>query len=265
MAIIPGSESPPDGFETHAQAVNRLVFRIHVLRGGNKTQQQLAGKLQRCQKGSRCNNGACNVCTRQFRLRLLRKLQPILDSRPHWTRASVVPADLLFVEGELATVDLNAIKNKIAKRLERWSLRNRIVIAGIDISLNAENNATIGWQLHLYMLIEGHHTPQLEEAVKATFPPDKTVRVPFHFTQVTGKPGSVTTYLFKSVFWRRSRYTVYERWPRTRTRNQPLKRPELRELLEFLGRYPVGARLILRGLRRDGRHLIVTKRRKPSE
>ena len=52
------------------------------------------------------------------------------------------------------------------------------------------------------MLIEGEHTPQLEEAVKATFPPDKTVRVPFHFTQLTGKPGSVT-YLFKSVFWRR--------------------------------------------------------------
>jgi hypothetical protein len=265
MSIVPTSNTLPIGFETQAQAMERRAYRIHVLLGGNKQQQRLAAKLQRCRKGNRCNNGACNVCTRQFRLRLLRKLQPILDSRPHWTRASVVPADLLFVEGELAAVDLNAIKNKIAKRLERWSLRNRIVIAGIDISLNTENNATIGWQLHLYMLIEGHHTPQLEEAVKATFPPDKTVRVPFHFTQVTGKPGSVTTYLFKSVFWRRSRYTVYERWPVIRTRNLPLKRPELRELLEFLGRYPIGARLILRGLRRDGRRLIVTKRGKPSK
>jgi hypothetical protein len=116
--------------------------------------------------------------------------------------------------------------------------------------------------LQLYMLIEGEHTPQLEEAVKATFPPEKTARVPFHFKQLTGKPGAVT-YLYKSMFWRRSRYTVYERHPRTR--NQPLKRPELRELLEFLGRYPVGARLILRGLRRDGRHLIVTKQRTPTK
>jgi len=45
----------------------------------------------------------------------------------------------------------------------------------------------------------------------------------------------------------------------------PLKRPELRELLEFLGKYPVGARLILRGLRRDGRRLIVTKQQKSAK
>jgi hypothetical protein len=182
MAIIPGSESPPDGFETQAQAMERCAYRIHVLLGGNRQQKLLAGKLRRCRKGNRCESGACNVCTRLFRLRLLRQLQPILDSRPHWTRASVVPADLLFVEGELVNVDLNAFREKISKRLERWSLRNRIVIAGIDISLNTEDNVKLGWQLHLYMLIEGEHTSQLEEAVKATFPPNKTVRVPFHST-----------------------------------------------------------------------------------
>jgi hypothetical protein len=141
-------------------------------------------------------------------------------------------------------------------------LPNRIVIAGIDISLNLEDNEAVGWQLQLYMLVEGEHTPRLEEAVKATFPPEKTARVPYHFTQVTGALRTVS-YLYKSVFWRRSRYTLFERRPRTK--NQPLKRSELRELLEFLGRYPVGARLILRGLRRDGRHLIVTpNQRKPT-
>ena len=105
-----------------------------MLLGGNRQQRRLAAKLQRCRKGNRCNNGACNVCTRLFRLRLLRDLQPILNLRPHWTRASVVPADLVFGEGELANVDLYAIKAKIAKQLERWSLKDRIVIAGIDIS-----------------------------------------------------------------------------------------------------------------------------------
>ena len=47
-----------------------------------------------------------------------------------------MPADLLFAEGELAEVDLNALRRKLAKRMERWSLKDRIVIAGIDISLN---------------------------------------------------------------------------------------------------------------------------------
>jgi hypothetical protein len=105
----------------------------------------------------------------------------------------------------------------------------------------------------------GEHTTLIEEAIKATFPPERTAKVPFHFKQLTGKSGAIT-YLYKSMFWRRSRYTVYERWPITRTRNQPLKPAELRVLLEFLGRYPVGARLILRGLRRDGRRLTVTQK-----
>jgi hypothetical protein len=173
-----------------------------------------------------------------------------------------VPADLLFAEGELAFVDLNALRQKISKRFERWSLRNRIVIAGIDLSFNTENNKSVGWQLHLYMLVEGEHTPQLEEGVKATFPPERTALVPYNFTQLTGKVKPIT-YLYKAIFLRRSRYTLYGRRPRIR--NLQLKRPELRELLEFLGQYPVGARLILRGIRRDGRHLVITKHRKQAK
>ena len=116
MAIIPTSNIAPDGFETLAQARDRRAYKIAVLRGGNGQQQQLAAKLKRCRKGNRCNSGACDVCVRFFRLRLLRQLQPILESRPHWTRASVVTDDLLFAEGALANVDLNALKRKISKR-----------------------------------------------------------------------------------------------------------------------------------------------------
>jgi hypothetical protein len=253
MAII---QTLPDGFETLAEVKDRRRYKIMVLGGGNKQQRRLAARLARCRKGNRCNCGACDVCARFFRLRLTRQLQEILASRPHWTRASVITSDLLFAAGALAEVNLHALTRKIQKRFERWSLRNRIVIAGIDISYNTEDNKTIGWQLHLYMLVEGEHTPQLEEAVKATFPSEPTAIVPYNFRQLSGKVKSVT-YLYKAIFWRRSRYTLYG-CRRPRIRNLPLKRPELRELLEFLGRYAVGARLILRGVRRDGRHLVVT-------
>ena len=254
MTNIIKSARRPYGIETFAEAKGRRAFKIMVLRGGNRAQRRLAAKLARCRKGNRCHNGACDVCARLFRLLLSRQLQAILASRPHWTRASIVPDDLLFAPSELADVNLDALRKKINKRLERWSLRNRIVIAGIDISFNLEDNDAVGWQLHLYLLVEGEHTPQLEEAVKAIFRPEPCARVPYRFKQLTGKVKPVT-YLYKGVFWRRSRYTIYEREPRIR--KLLLKRPELRELLEFLGRYPVGARLILRGLRRDGKRLIV--------
>ena len=81
----------------------------------------------------------------------------------------------------LANADLNAIRKKIAKRFERWSLRNHIIIAGIDIAYNLEDNEKVGWQLHLYMLVEGEQTLQLEEAVKATLPPEPTAPVPYKF------------------------------------------------------------------------------------
>ena len=173
----------------------------------------------------------------------------MLASRPHWTRASVVPAGFLLSLGELANVDLKALGEMIDKRLERSSLRRRIVMAGIDISLNLQDNNIIGWQLHLYMLIEGENTLRLREAIKAAFPPEPTAPTPYDFDEVND-PSNCVTYLFKAIFKRRSRYTTANRQPRTRS--LPLKGPELRELLQFLDQHTVGERLILRGIRRNG-------------
>ena len=63
----------PDGFETYADAKKRRAQKIRSLRQGDKDQQRLADKLERCRKGSRCDSGACDVCLRLYRLRLLRK------------------------------------------------------------------------------------------------------------------------------------------------------------------------------------------------
>ena len=220
-------------------------------------------KLERCRKGSRCESGACDVCLRLYRLRLFRQTGPVLAARPHWTRASVVPAGLLLPPGELTNVELKALGEMIDKRLERSSLRRRIVIAGIDISLNLQDNNIIGWQLHLYMLIEGENTLRLREAIKAAFPPEPTAPIPYDFDEVNA-PSNCVTYLFKAIFKRRSRYTNANGHPRTKS--LPLKGPELRELLQFLDQHSVGERLIFRGIRRNGRHLvIINKQQKASK
>ena len=108
----------------------------------------------------------------------------------------------------------------IDKRLERSSLRRRIVMAGVDISLNLQDNNIIGWQLHLYMLVEGESTLRLREAIKAAFPPEPTASIPYDFDEVNA-PSNCVTYLFKGIFRRRSRYTNANGHPRTRS--QPLK------------------------------------------
>ncbi len=253
----------PDGFETFVDAKQRRAQKIQILRQGDKDQRRLAAKLERCPKGSRCESGACDVCLRLYRLRLFRQTGPVLAARPRWTRASVVPDSFLLPLGELANLDLKALGGMIDKRLERSSLRRRIVLAGIDISLNLQDNNIIGWQLHLYMLIEGENTLRLREAIKAAFPPERTAPIPCDFDEVNA-PSNCVTYLFKAIFKRRSRYTDTN--GQARTKSLPLKGPELRELLQFLDQHSVGERLIPRGIRRNGRRwVIINKQQKVSK
>ena len=248
----------PDRFETLVEAKERRARKVRILGQGGKGQRRLADKLKGCRKGRRCRSGACDVCLRLYRLRLLRQTSPVFASRPHWTRASVVPAGFLLSPGKLTNAELRTLGRRIDKWLERSSLRRRIVIAGIDISLNLQDNNVIGWQLHLYMLIEGENRLRLQEPIKAAFAPEPTAPNPYDFDQVNSLSNCIT-YLFKGIFRRRSRYADAN--GRARTKNQALKRPELRELLEFLDQRPIGARLILRGVRRNGRRLIIISKR----
>ena len=107
------------------------------------------------------------------------------------------------------------------------------------------------------MLIEGENTLRLREAIKAAFPPERTAPIPYDFDEVND-PSNCVTYLFKAIFKRRSRYTNAAGH---RTKSLPLKGRELRPLLQFLDHHPVGERLILRGIRRNGRRLVIISAR----
>ena len=119
------SKARPQGFETFADATKRRAQKIQILRRGNRDDQRLAAKFEQCRKGNRCRSGACDVCLRLYQLRLFRQTGPVLAARPHWTRASVVPAGFLLPLGELVNVELKALGEMIDKRLERSSLRRR--------------------------------------------------------------------------------------------------------------------------------------------
>lgn len=249
----------PEGFETRAAAKERCAYKIKILRKGNAQEQLLTEKLARCRKDNPCISGDCDFCLGNYRLWLYRQSVPIFGARPNWTRASVIPAGFLIPFGELSNVDLSALASKIEKRLGRSSLRKRLAFVGIDISLNLQDNEIVGWQLHLYMLIEGENTLRLQEAIKAAFPPppELTASVPYKFDEVND-PSNRITYLFKAIFKRRSRYKDANGRPRTKS--LPLKGSDLRELLPFLDQYPIGERLILRGIRRNGSRLIIINR-----
>jgi hypothetical protein len=130
----------PDEFEPFAEAKRRGWHSSRVLQRGNGTDQRLGIKLANCRKGHLCKSEACPVCAGKVRLWLYRQALPIFAGHPYWTRASIVTAHILIPYGQLHGFDLRALVKRLAKRLERSSLRSQIIFCGVDVSLNLRNN-----------------------------------------------------------------------------------------------------------------------------
>jgi hypothetical protein len=189
---------------------------------------------------------------RTYRRGFCRAATLVIASLPDWTRASVIPSGLAVPPGRLDSVNVPKLVKALRKRIERSPyLRNRVVIGGLDVSLNLKENVVERWQPHLYLLIGGKKGRKLKEAVKEAFPPEETAKRAYRFRPVTDPPAAIS-YAYKSIFNRRS---SYEKNGKPRTRNLALKSAEERELCTFLDGFPMGARLILRGVRRNGKKL----------
>jgi hypothetical protein len=197
---------------------------------------------------------------REFRLWWTGEAVKILLQRAHWTRCSIISKGLLVPYGGLSQFDLDAEIKRLRKRIERSALSGRIVLGALDVSLNLENNKIKGWQWHQYLIVEGENVRPLREAIENAFPLDPKALVPYGFQQIDFSGYlKVTTYCYKALFKRRSGYTDSQ--GNHQTKDLPLKGCDRRELLPFLGKHKVGARLILSGVRRNGQRLLFTTKK----
>ena len=245
------TNSLPADFETFEQACDRRCALVRALGRDGKQARELGHKLPKCRKNSRCQSGACLVCVRRYRKRLVTSALPIIDQYPEWTRVSVVPENLLVPLGQLAELNLKQIVETNRRRLQRSAVSDLPVIGGVDISHNTEENRDIGWQAHLYFLIAAPKTAHLDRAIRKAIPPEPTALRPYQSEAVYYAPGAIT-YAYKAEFKRRSIYYVNGK---RRKRDLPLKPPQLIEASLFLDSQDIGSRLILRGMRRDGGRL----------
>jgi len=246
-------------FESDQDALHWRRIHRRRLRKGSKRQRRVAQKLRQCRIGNRCKMEACRVCLRDFRIEWIGEATKVVVQRPTWTRCSIIPAGMLVPYGGLQGLDLTLLVKKIRKRLQRApELRDRIVVGGLDVSLNLFNNVVSGWQFHLYLLVEGTDNAVLRSAIKSAFSPEPTALEPYDFSEVK-EPIEAISYAYKAVIMRRSAWQ--DKNGGHHAKDLPLKGNDLRELLAFLATHKVGARLILSGIRRNGRRLDFTARR----
>ncbi len=244
-------------FETREDSMGWQRDDRRVLRKGRAPERSAARTLRRCHNGAACRKEHCRQCMRDFRIQWIGEGAKIMIQRATWTRISIIPAGMLVPLGTLKNFDLKAEVKKIRKRLQRCEeLRGRVTIGGFDVSLNLFDNVIVGWQLHLFLLVEGHANKALRQAIKKIFPPEPTALFPYDFSEITDHL-EVLGYACKAVFKRRSAWQNKD--GKKLSRATPLKGPERRELLTFLAQYKVGARLILVGVRRNGQRLVFTK------
>jgi hypothetical protein len=248
-------QQKPTKFETVEDAIKWRKHHRRKLETGNKRQRRAARVLAKCRNRHRCGKESCRVCLRDFRINWSGEAVKIMLQRPVWTRCSIITNGLLVPYGQLATFDLDAAIKRLRKRIQRSALRGRIVLGGLDVSLNIENNAIVGWQFHFYLLVEGKDDTGLEQAVKDAFPPEPTALAPYDFEEVKDYV-EVATYAYKALFERRSGYVGNN--GNHQIKDHPLKGADLRKLVPFLGQYQTGARLLLAGVKRNGQRLNFT-------
>jgi hypothetical protein len=242
-------------FETFEDAIRWRKHHRRKLVGGNRYQRRTGRVLAKCRNRHRCGMESCRVCLREFRVGWTGEAVKIMLSRPNWTRCSIITKGLLVPYGQLANFDLNAAIKRLRKRIQRSALHGRVVLGGLDVSLNFENNGIVGWQFHLFLIVEGKDDAKLEQAVKDAFPREPKALAPYNFAEIAD-PLEVITYAYKAEIKRRSGYAGKN--GNHMTADQPLKGADIRELLPFLAKYKVGSRLILCGVRRNGHRLVFT-------
>lgn len=179
-------------FETFEDAIHWRKVHRTKLKTATRRQRRAARPLMKCRRGHRCDTEACRVCLREFRLWWLGEAVRIVVQRPHWTRCSVIPEGWLVPYKQLSGFDLDAEIKRIRKRLERSALHGRVVLGGVDVSLNVLNNRIVGWQFHVYLIAEGANDKVLRNAIKAVFSPEPTAQEPYHFEQIDKQASSTS-------------------------------------------------------------------------
>lgn len=244
------------GFETKDQAHKHHNTLARITARQDSPPERLT-RLANCSSDNRCHLDGCPLCGRRFRKSLLKAVKKLGLHKGVWARCCLILDGHVFPEGELAGVDLPRLTKAIHKRLERSAFRDAVIVGGWDISWNTFENVPEGWCLHLYLLINLPHSAALEKQVREAFKLSAEALRPFSVRPVTPRKRDflrVVSYSNKIRFKWRSGYfeprLKRDGAPRKDAGELPLKPAQHLELLSWLSQYPVGARLIMRNMKR---------------
>jgi hypothetical protein len=218
-------------------------------------------KLTECTQFARCGSGLCPVCVRILRRKFLLFLHREKLSHLKWLSVTVRVSGWTKYPGDLAPfgpyrdrADVKALLD----RLRRNGDGNAVAFGSIETFFKTVANEPVGKPFHLHLLTSGIPHKEVEKAIKKTFDLDQLAVFPVVIKSVKDSLGDfvkTASYVFAQPYWKSS-------YPDSDSRHGRGVFPqphELAELIANLGAHPVGDRLILMGIRRDGSKFHLTK------
>lgn len=260
----------PEGGARIATELRHHEIIVLLQRHGSIDASRVASALRECFPSARCGLAACAHCNLDFRERLHLKTGTVLSRRAEVLFLTLVPRDYRVEVGELSGFDLKTWVSSRLRALERALPDEARFIGGVDISLNTWNNGDPHWCFHIHgfiILPEGWGVEKkrrrkvLWDEIAARCPLAEPYAGHANERPLQLKQCSTlncrrnVTYAYKNEFYRRSRYSYKKRNSTKGTSNvvsQALGAEHEAELRMFLGRYRVGSRLLLVGIRRQG-------------
>lgn len=157
IALMIRKEMP--GFETLAKANAENQVRITVLRRvGDKLDKpdylELADRLESCVKGHPCGSMACSRCSHQRRLRLVNKWLDFLMANPNYVMVTLIFYDEMFPNSQLLDWDMNRLKQRLRKQLERIEFEGPI-FGGfeMDYHRHTQQPGESCWMPHFHLML----------------------------------------------------------------------------------------------------------------
>ncbi|WP_447881407.1 hypothetical protein [Serratia fonticola] len=198
-------------FETLKQADVENRTRITILRRVGKKLDKpdcfaLADRLESCVNDYPCGSMACFRCSRQRRLRLIDKWLSFFQANPNYVMVTLVFYDEMFPNRHLFGWDLDRLKHRLRKQLERIDFEEPIVGGfEMDYHRHTQKPSESEWMPHFHLLIPNDPAKlkQLHQYMlraKNLHRRKEKINRPMHKKQIVSAVQALT-YCIKGIWW----------------------------------------------------------------
>jgi hypothetical protein len=242
VEVLPASLPKSRRFETKADVVKRSIEREQRLR---KTRNDhVAEFLADCRSGNyACRQPICPICGRLFRRWLAANILALYKNLRNPVTITLFCETV--PEGQLHTVEIEKIHDRVRQRFRRAGLDNIVAVGGTEAAYRAEHK---DWLIHLHLLIGDVEKSELKRLRGAWA---KTgIPAAMRVSPLVDAPLQIG-YLQKfSTFHRPGEQSSH--W---RARAYPLPQPQFEELAGWFDNREFGEFLFMLGTRRRGHRI----------